>query len=253
MSVARVALVLALGYLLPAKGILKRVAEKREDQQLRTFEVKATFTASGPAAQQLSQASGLPLTSPANADPALAAPALLTVKAPGRCKLELLPAGVAGADRPSVTSKYGQLSGTRGLDALPAAAGLVNGVCAVLAERGVGADPDVAYAKSLARVGVPVEPVALGRFDGKLAYVLGAQPWDATRPQAWVDKSTFEPARVILKSGAALVDVRLLDFGSPVANDWFPRAVEAAVDGQVQVKLETERVVANPKVPDAIF
>ncbi len=238
----------ALGYLLPVTGILKRLASRREGLALHAFEVRGTFAMSGEPARAAAAATGLPLIGSE-----LSLPAFLTVKTPGRCRLELAPPSIAVSGRPAVVSRQGKLVGSKGLDRVPAAGALVRGVCALLGERAGGAEPDRAWAQALARVGVPLRDVHLGRLSGRIAYVLGARPSEA-KPQAWIDKQSFQPLRLVAPlTGAGLADVRLLDYGSSTGGDGFPRAVEVWEAKELRVRFTTEKVVPNPKIPDSIF
>ncbi len=45
--------------------------------------------------------------------------------------------------------------------------------------------------------GVDVEVCSLGRWNGRIAYVIGAQHPDESPPQVWIDKETFLPLRFI--------------------------------------------------------
>jgi hypothetical protein len=85
-----------------------------------------------------------------------------------------------------------------------------------------------------------------------VAFVVGGKPRD-DRPLAWIDKRTFQPLRVAAALGGARQEVRLVDWGSATGGDLFPRAVEVWAGGQLQLRFSTEKVVANPKVPDALF
>jgi hypothetical protein len=238
----------ALGYLLPVTGILRRLASRREELALHAFEVRGTFAMSGEPARAAAAAIGLPLIGSE-----LTLPALLLVKTPGRCRLELAPSGLAVSDRPAAVSRQGRLVGSKALDRVPAAAALVRGVCALLGERSGGAGPDRAWGQALARVGVPLRDVYLGRLSGRIAYVLGARPSEA-KPQAWVDKQSFQPLRLIAPlAGASLTDIRLLDYGSPTGGDGFPRAVEVWEGKELRARFTTEKLAANPKIPDSVF
>jgi hypothetical protein len=92
----------------------------------------------------------------------------------------------------------------------------------------------------------------LGRFNGRIAYVLGGRERD-TKPLAYVDKESFQPVRLVAREGNALLDVRLLDYGSPSGGDWFPRAVEVWEKGTLRLRLTAEKVTPNPKLPDVLF
>ncbi len=238
----------ALAYLLPVRGILKRLANRREALALHAFEVRGTFAMSGEPARAAAAAAGLPLTGSE-----LSLPALLVVKTPGRCRFELAPPNAPVSSRPAVVSRQGKLIGSRGLDRVPATAALVRGVCALLGERAGGAEADRAWAQALTAVGVPLGDVHLGRFSGRIAYVLGARPSEA-KPQAWVDKQSFQPLRLVAPlTGAGLADVRLLDYGSPTGGDGFPRAIEVWEAKEMKARFTTEKVSANPRIPDSIF
>ncbi len=236
----------APAYVPPPHAVLKRLAQKREEAALHAFEVRGTLSFSGDAAVAAAAAAGLPL---AGGD--LSVPAVLSAKTPGRCRLELVgPAAPASA--PAVVVRRGKLSGARGLDHVHAAAALAAGVCALLGERPTGGEPDRVYAEALSRAGVPVGEVTFGRLGTRVAYVIGARPTEA-KPQAWIDKRSFQPVRIVAPVGGALADVRLLDWGSPTGGDWFPRAVEVWDGKALQARFTTEKVTANPRLPDSLF
>lgn len=236
----------ALGYVLPVGGILRRLGHRRQELALASMEVRGSFAMSGDPARAAAAALGLGV---AGTD--LSAPARLTFKMPGRCRLELSPPDLSEAEHPVAVVKQGQLRGSGSLDRVAAAAALLRGLCSLVGQA-PGAEPGRAYAEELSRLGIPLAHAGLGRFGGQIAFVIGARPAQA-KPQAWVDKQTFQPIRVIFQAGDALVDVRLLDWGSPTGGDWFPRAVEVWQGGALQARFVTEKATANPRVPDALF
>ena len=237
----------ALGYVLPVGGILRRLGHRRQELALASMEVRGTFAMSGDPARAAAAALGLGV---AGTD--LSAPARLTFKMPGRCRLELSPPDLSEAERPVAVVKQGQLRGSGGLDRVAAAAALLRGLCSLVGQAPAAAEPGRPYAEELSRLGIPLGPAGLGRFGTEIAFVIGARPAQA-KPQAWVDKQTFQPIRVVFQAGDALVDVRLLDWGSPTGGDWFPRAVEVWQGGALQARFVTEKATANPRVPDALF
>jgi len=237
----------ALGYLLPVSGILKRLSQRREDLALGSLEVRGTFIMGGEAGKVASQATGIPLLGSE-----LSVAAVVSIKMPGRCRLDLAAPDLSDAERPAVVVRQGRVTGLKGLERSAQAQALLRGVCAVLGERPGGAEPDRPYAEELARLGVPLGDVYLGRFGGRVAYVLGARPQEK-KPQAWVDKQTFQPVRVVSAFAGTLFDVRLLDYGSPVGGDWFPRTVEVHEGGELRARFVTEKVAANPRIADAVF
>jgi hypothetical protein len=237
----------ALAYLLPSSGVLKRLAQRRGELALSSLEARGTFSMGGEGARAAAAATGLPLTGSE-----LSLPAILSLKMPGRCRLELTPPDLAEADRPAAVVREGKITGLKGLERVAAAQALLRGVCALLSERPGGPEPDRVYAEVLSRLGIGLGDVFLGRFGGRIAYVLGARPSEK-KPQVWVDKQTFQPVRIVASFAGALVDVQLLDYGAPTGGDWFPRAVEVHEGGELRARFVTEKVVPNPRIPDAVF
>jgi hypothetical protein len=233
----------ARAYVLPAAAVLRKAAEKRASLELTAVEASGTLELLGPSLARLGT-----LAPPSGG--ALTLPARLLVKVGGKARLELLPPDVAEADRPRASVKDDRLSGQGGLEATPAAAALVRALAAFL-----GSWPGAegrALAEALVRRGVMLDATSLGRFNGRLALVLGGKPTDP-RPLAFVDKETFMPLRLISPEGGALLDVRLLDWASSTGGDWFPRAVEVWSGATLLLRFTTERATANPRLPDAGF
>ena len=246
-AVALLALSLpAAAYVPPAAGILRRMGERRAGLSLASLEVAGTVELEAAEASRLT-ARGLSR----GADGRLSIPARLLVKVPGRCRLELVPAGVAAADRPYVSVADGRLAGRGGLEQVPAAAALVRSACALLGVR-VAGDAAGTYAAALSRRGVAVHEATLGRFDGRLAYVLGGRDRDA-RPLAFVDKETFQPLRLVALEGAALLDLRLLGWGTPPGGEAFPRAAEVHEGEALRLRFTTTRATPNVRVADTLF
>ena len=237
----------ALAYLPPAPAILRRAAQRREELHLAALEARGTLALSGESARQAAAALGV--TAPAAGE--LAVPAAITLKVPGRCRLELAPERAPAADRPAVSLRAGRVQGHRGLEAVPAARALTEGVCALLAEP-TGADAERALAQGLAARGVALSDVALGRLGGRVAWVLGGRPREQ-RHQAWIDKQSFQPVSLVAPLGGPPRDVRLLDFGAPVGGDAFPGAVEVWSGPELEARFTLEKLWQNPRLPDALF
>ncbi|RYF05862.1 MAG: hypothetical protein EOO40_09895 [Deltaproteobacteria bacterium] len=69
-----------------------------------------------------------------------------------------------------------------------------------------GRDLDEASArllKTLAAVGIDSRVVSLGRNEEQIVYIIGAQPWEAERPQVWLDKVSFLPVRLRVAASQA--------------------------------------------------
>ncbi len=237
----------AAAYLPPATAILRRLAQRRAEVGLDSMEVRGTLALSGEGARRVAAAAGLSLSGPE-----LTSPAVLLVKVPGRCRLELAPDAVAAASRPAVSVRGGRAVGLRGLADVPAAQALVEAVCILLGEKGAGGEPDRAIGRRLASQGIAIGNVALGRLGGRVAWVLGGRPREA-QPQAWVDKQTFQPIRLVAALGGAQRDVRFLDFGSPAAGQAFPHVVEVWNGSDLEARFTAERLTPNARIPDTAF
>lgn len=233
----------ALAYLLPAAAVLRHMGAKRESLQLTSLEVTGTLQAEGPTADRIHAASGRPAGGGVNV------PARFLMRVPGRCRLEIT--GATPAESPSLVAREGRLEG--GLEGDPAAVALVRAVCTLLASPTAG-DASAAYAAALGRRGVALGEETLGRFDGRIAYVIGGKAREA-RPLLYVDKDAFQPLRLVASEGGALQDVRLLGWGSPTGGDWFPRAVEVVQvqDDQLRLRFTTEKASANVKIPEGLL
>jgi hypothetical protein len=245
-AIALAVAVPAAAYVLPVPAILRRVGERRAALELASLEVTGTLVAEADAAERIAAALG----QRAPGGP-LSVPARLLVKVPGRCRLELAPPGVAEGARPFVAVRDAKLASGGGLGDVPAAAALVRGACTVLGVS-TGGDASSAYAAALGRRGVPLAEASLGRFDGQIAYVIGARANDA-KPRLFVAKDGFQPLRLVTEDGGALRDVRLLGWGSPTGGDWFPRAAEVWEGDRARLRFTTERAAANPKLADLLF
>jgi hypothetical protein len=75
----------------------------------------------------------------------------------------------------------------------------------------------------------------LSRLFDQATYVLGANPRDGSRPQLWLYKDNWAPARLIAQGGA---DLRLLQYGTPAAAEWFPRVIELWNGDQLAARFE---------------
>jgi len=103
--------------------------------------------------------------------------------------------------------------------------------CPFLAHRGIPA----AEAPQALRTAEVDAAAGLSRFGDRVTYVLGAAGRDLSTPQLWLYKDNAAPARLIAQGGA---DLRLLQYGSPAAAEWFPRVIELWASGQLAARFE---------------
>jgi hypothetical protein len=109
--------------------------------------------------------------------------------------------------------------------------------CPLLAFRGQPRDEqEKALLADAAAAGVDTAaPPSISRLMDRAVYVIGAGPRDAAKPQLWLYKDTFAPARLVSQGGTEL---RLLEYGNPAAGEWFPRVFELWNGDQLAAKFE---------------
>ncbi len=109
----------------------------------------------------------------------------------------------------------------------------------------------------LSLLGVDVTVSSLGRFQGKPAYVLGAQYPDETTPQVWLDKDTFRPFRWIMtrKTGESRensIEVRYFEW-QKVHHAWYPMRIEFFVAGILVREIHVQNIKVNPSFSKELF
>jgi hypothetical protein len=109
-----------------------------------------------------------------------------------------------------------------------------------------------AVEQHLQSLGIATRTTSLARFGGEVAYVLGEL--EEGKPQFWVYKDGFRPARVRWKekTGPAW-DVRFIDYVSPVTGEWMPRSLEVWRDGQRVVRFTANKADTRTALPDKLF
>lgn len=232
----------ALAYVMPSSSILRRLVERRDDLRLSNLQVTGTATFPTEAAAEAGPALGIP------GDREVQADATLSLKLPGRCRVELtVPEGT-----PVVSvSAHGKKRG-EGKEIAAVNAALAQ-LCPVLALRSAEqGEAREGLERHLRSLGVDTKVTSLARYDGRIAYVIGKQ--DPAASQFWVYKDVFLPARVIYTDAQGTKwDVRLRNFGSPVAGDWFPRIIEVSRGDQLMMRFTALSADASAKLPDNLF
>ena len=109
----------------------------------------------------------------------------------------------------------------------------------------------------LSQLGVAVDISSVGRFQGRIAYVLGAQYPDETVPQLWLDKETFRPMRWLLKPASAgnlseAIEVRYGDWRK-LSSIWYPERIEFYQGDRLLRRMQVQRTRVNPKLSNRLF
>ena len=157
--------------------------------------------------------------------------ATLEVRADGKLTTQQ-PGAAAKSGRAGVDLLAEMMTSSSSMDINGTARGLLNGV------KALGVNPEI---------------VAYGRFDGRVAFLIGSKPWETDKSQVWLDKDLLVPLRVVSTAGGVVVDIRYLGWGSPVGGSWYPQVVEIWQDGRLVRRTVTENLERNTAVAAATF
>jgi hypothetical protein len=230
-------------YVLPGGSILRRMMGAREELNLSALKADGSLHFYGPGVKEAGAALGLPADRPE-----LHADGTMYLKVPGRCRFEAR--ALEGNTVATVVS--GGRKRVEGTE-IPAVTEAVQQVCALLTVRAgsavEGREVVETYLRSL---GIEPRATSLGRFGGEVAYVLGGQ--GESKPQFWVYKEGFRPARVRYKDGKGTAwDVRFLDYTSPATGELIPRTVEVWRGGERVLRYTVLAGDTRAKIADTLF
>lgn len=111
--------------------------------------------------------------------------------------------------------------------------------------------------KRLLRLGVNAMVSSLGRYNGRPAYVVGAEYPDETVPQVWIDKKTFLPLRWVLTVGTSgtepdILEARYLDW-SKNGTVWYPMRVGFYRNDVLVREIQVSGLQVNPSFSGDLF
>jgi len=109
----------------------------------------------------------------------------------------------------------------------------------------------------LPQVGVDPTISSVGRFQGRIGYVLGAQYPDESVAQIWLDRKTFRPFRWLVTPGvfedsAAMLEIRYYGWRQ-VGSIWYPVRIEFYQSDQLVRIIQIEKLTVNPRLPGQLF
>lgn len=111
---------------------------------------------------------------------------------------------------------------------------------------------------ALKAAGINADIVSYGRFDGRVAYVIGSKSFEVDKPQVWFDKDTLRLLRVVTFPKGAdgknhRHDLQLTGYGSPEAGSWWPKRMIIVKDGEVMQKWLTRQAEKKKSVEEDAF
>ncbi len=106
-------------------------------------------------------------------------------------------------------------------------------------------------------LGVDISVSSLGRFKGKISYVIGAQYPDETVPQIWLDKITFKPLRWIMinkesESNGNSLEVRYLEWRE-MDSAWYPMRIQFYRNENLIREILVQNIIMNRSFSDELF
>lgn len=105
--------------------------------------------------------------------------------------------------------------------------------------------------------GIDVTISSVGRFQGRLAYIVGAQYPDESVPQLWVDKNTFKPFRWIVSGTRSENREDLLEFRffewRQVAKISYPMRIEFYQGENLVRMIRVHEIKVNTDFPKKLF
>ena len=232
----------ASAYVLPGGSIMRRLVMAREELGLSTLKADGSLLFYGAAVKEAGSALGLPTDRPE-----LDVDATVSLKVPGRCRLETK---VTAGNPLAIVYNQGRkrVEGTE----VPALSEAMRQVCNLIAIRGQeGGEGREALEAHLRSLGIEPRTTSLARFDGEVVFVLGT-PGEG-KPQFWVYKDGFRPARVRYTDKGGAWDVRFLDYTSPATGEAMPRTLEVWRDGQRLVRFTALQGDTRAKLDDKLF
>jgi outer membrane lipoprotein-sorting protein len=109
----------------------------------------------------------------------------------------------------------------------------------------------------LSALGVDLSVVAFGRFQDKIAFVIGAEKPDDPVSQVWVDKDSFLPVRWLMKADGS--DAQKMDMEirysewRKIDNAWYPMQIAFYQDEKPVREIKAEELRMNLTFPKDLF
>ncbi len=218
----------AAAYVLPSSALLELLEKRRGSGSTRTRRVEGTLTLFAPDGDRQ------------------VAPAVHDVELNGRCRMEI----VAGQWEGAFSAWDGGRIREPETTELEDLARLVALACPFVAVR---EDAARQIRAALQSHGVDLHYTGLSRLNGEPAYLIGARPWEADRPQLWLDKDSLQPVKFVGKALGRLAEVRMLGYADPATGSLHPHTMELWLDGRIRLRFSAERLEQGLRFPKGHF
>ena len=219
---------IVVAYIMPSYGVLKRFASQRDDLTVSNLKAEGVAAVSPALAKDVSSLMGVTWNSGE-----LMLNASLSVRFPGRCRLEL--SSPESTKILAATSSGGKAKSEGG--DVPALLVGLEQACSLLAQKAAeeGATRDN-VSKHLTALKVDLKQVMLARFNGSVSYLIGQKA--EGQSSVWIYKDRFLPSRLKFtdESGTAW-DVRFSDYTSQATGEIWPRVLEVYKGNEAQLRV----------------
>lgn len=114
-----------------------------------------------------------------------------------------------------------------------------------------------AILRLLREEGVDAGKVALGRYKGKIAYIIGAREGEERMPQLWVEKERLFPlrfiGRVIIEGVVKMIEIKYQDYRYLSGGLSYPFRVEFYTDEKLTQCFRVKEIYESPKLVKGMF
>ena len=109
----------------------------------------------------------------------------------------------------------------------------------------------------LIKQGIDISISCLGRFNGKIVYIIGAKYPEASKPQIWIEKETFRPIRYIIKNLSETETETFIEFRylawQHFSKIWYPEKIEIYLEDKLERILDVNHIEVNASVKEDLF
>ncbi len=106
-------------------------------------------------------------------------------------------------------------------------------------------------------LGIDVGLSSVGRFQNKIAYIIGAEYPDETRSQVWIDKDSFRPIRWLLIKSGSTDNGTVMEFRygmwQQIDSLPYPMQIQIFQDGFLIREIVADSLTVNPSFEAALF
>jgi hypothetical protein len=220
-------LALVLAYIMPSFGVLKRMANNRDEVNTPGFKAEGVAQIAPVLAKDVASLLGTTWNSGE-----LTLNVSLAVRFPGRCRIELTSPETTKSIVVTWTNGKRRTEGGE----LPALGAGLEQACALLSAKSSeeGATRE-GFLRHLQSLKVETKNISLARWYGTVSYLIGTRA--EGQSQLWVYKDTFLPSRLKYSDEAGAWDVRFSDYNSQATGAIWPRVLEVEKGAEPQLRV----------------